>query len=148
MAVPMWWIGTDVVRTIASAASFSVLSMFLPQVIRRTTSSNDHGSGAWSCPVRPERRPSLQPEGTGCRYAVQRGCDRSEPIRAVGPILVGACELRAITRDEIPPHDDLLGERPATEKEHLGSLLEEERKALAIGSEVHELVRRRVDILN
>src|ERR1019366_2513719 len=137
MAVPMWWIGTDVARTIANAASFSVLPMFLPQVIRRTTSSNDHGSGAWCCPVRPDRRPSLQPEGTGCLYAVQRGRDRLEPIRAVGPILVGACELRAIACDEIPPHGDLLGERPAAQKEHLRSLLEVERKALAIGSEVY-----------
>src|ERR1035438_7320334 len=76
--------------------------------------------GAVQCA--PTKGPSLQPERAGCLYAVQRGRDRSEPIRAVGPILVGACELRAIARDEVPPHGDLLGERPAAQKEYPGSL--------------------------
>jgi hypothetical protein len=65
------------------------------------------------------------------------------------PGVAGGDDVLMGAADEVPPHDQLLGERLAAEEEHRGALLRGQREFVAVGAEVEErasLVGRAVHV--
>ena len=64
------------------------------------------------------RSRSLQPEGARGGNPLERGRHTAETLVRGVPIGIGLGQLAPIAGDEVPPHDDLLGEWPTAEKEY------------------------------